>query len=258
VFRLGWLSSDPAEGPQEADMTRATGDYTDWCRIDYSPKIAMLPIVELESHLTGATTALEIGCGTGATTLQLAERGLDVVGIDISYEAIRKANQHAPAKTLGQLRFVQGDILRQTGLGKFDLVVMIRFLTCFPTLEHWESVLRSARSHLNAGGLLYVHDFLALPESETYRHRYEEGAAQGWRPGNFALNDADGNLVFIAHHHTPAELGQIAIGYETILLDTHDSLSMNGNPCRMFEFLGRSTRPDGTPRGCERRSPAPM
>ena len=34
----------------------------------------------------------------------------------------------------------------------------------------------------------------------------------------------------------------IANRYEKMLLNFHDSISLNGNACRMFEFLGKRSR----------------
>ena len=45
-------------------------------------------------------------------------------------------------------------------------------------------------------------------------------------------------MLFIAHHHSREELDEIMSPYEKVFLNIHDSLSLNGNACRMFEFLG--------------------
>lgn len=69
--------------------------------------------------------ALDIGCGTGTHALWLAERGFDVVGIDISTEAIALARaKGAAARVAGAIRFEVLDFLeaRPDG-GPFDLVL---------------------------------------------------------------------------------------------------------------------------------------
>lgn len=85
---------------------------------------------------------------------------------------------------------------------------------------------------------IYIHDFLTSSDNEAYRIRYEAGAKLGWRSGNFQVNDTRGHRLFIAHHHSSAEVTSIRARFENLNYRRHDSLSMNGNACRMFEFLG--------------------
>ena len=102
-----------------------------------------------------------------------------------------------------------------------------------------QALLDRAHVHVKPGGLIYIHDFLSVPEIDNYRVRYEAGARMGWRPGNFAVDDQQGQLLFVAHHHSEEEVAAIARSYEQVLLEIHDLVSMNGNACRMFKFLGR-------------------
>lgn len=54
----------------------------------------------------GALKVIEIGCGLGHYTMQIADLGVDVLGIDISETAIRKAKSNYP-----DCSFAVGDIL---------------------------------------------------------------------------------------------------------------------------------------------------
>jgi len=66
---------------------------------------------------------LDAGCGAGAMSLALAERGADVVAIDLSPEIVRHAASAMPAlKGGGHIRFLSGDMLADD-LGSFDAVV---------------------------------------------------------------------------------------------------------------------------------------
>jgi hypothetical protein len=141
----------------------------------------------------------------------------------------------------GTVRFLEGDFLDPVDLGKFDLVLMVRTLTCFSQQADWRALLTRSLECVAPGGLIYVHDSLFTPENDSYRERYKEGARQGWRSGNFAVPAKHGGLLFIAHHHSMEEVGEIMDPYEKIFLNIHDSLSMNGNACRIFEFLGKRT-----------------
>lgn len=48
---------------------------------------------------------LEYGCGTGSAAFELAGRGAEVIGIDISAVAVEQANASARARSLGGVRF---------------------------------------------------------------------------------------------------------------------------------------------------------
>jgi SAM-dependent methyltransferase len=219
-------------------MSTDASEYTTWRGIDYRPALPEIPLDSLAPYLFTGQTVLEIGCNSGRTALRLEKRGLEVLGIDINAEAILQAR--ATAKILNAaVRFIEGDFLERPDLGTFDLVVMVRVLTCFSQLEDWRALLTRSLDCVVPAGLIYIHDFLFMSENDSYRERYREGARQGWRTGNFAVPAKDGGLLFIAHHHSAEELSAIMNPYEKIFLNIHDSVSLNGNACRMFEFLGK-------------------
>jgi SAM-dependent methyltransferase len=75
--------------------------------------------------------ALDLGCGTGANVIHLAQNGFDSYGVDFSPVAIRKARQRAESAAVGAT-FVEGDLTQPSipGLdGQFD------FLMDFGTLD---------------------------------------------------------------------------------------------------------------------------
>jgi magnesium-protoporphyrin O-methyltransferase len=78
-------------------------------------------INQLPTDLRGARI-LDAGCGTGALAFELASRGADVIGVDISPQLIDIAIQRQPEHVDGSLRFSAGDML-DTTLGFFDHVV---------------------------------------------------------------------------------------------------------------------------------------
>ena len=72
---------------------------------------------------------LEIACGTGRFTVLLAERGADVVGLDISRAMLRQGREKAARADLTEtLEFVRGDAARLPFPDDhFDTVVAMRF-----------------------------------------------------------------------------------------------------------------------------------
>lgn len=66
---------------------------------------------------------LDAGCGAGVMSVALAERGADVLGIDLSPEIVRFASETLPnIEGQGRVELTSGDMLSPE-LGEFDAVV---------------------------------------------------------------------------------------------------------------------------------------
>ena len=75
-----------------------------------------------------AARAVDLGCGSGSVSVELAEAGFEVTGIDFSRVALRKARSAAMRRDLGQdrVRFFEGDLTAGAVAGvegPFDLLV---------------------------------------------------------------------------------------------------------------------------------------
>ncbi len=70
---------------------------------------------------------LDLGCGDGTTALPAAQRGANVLGVDIADNLVAAGNARATAEGLHNLRFQEGDAsdLRDLADESFDLVVSI-------------------------------------------------------------------------------------------------------------------------------------
>jgi ubiquinone/menaquinone biosynthesis C-methylase UbiE len=66
---------------------------------------------------------LDMGCGTGWTSVFLAKRGYDVTGIDIAPDMIFHANVNKQRAQLANLRFLAADYDELSFDGTFDAVV---------------------------------------------------------------------------------------------------------------------------------------
>jgi SAM-dependent methyltransferase len=68
---------------------------------------------------------LDLGCGDGTTAVPAAERGANVLGVDISSPLVAAARARAAAANLANLRFEEGDASDLESLkdDSFDLVV---------------------------------------------------------------------------------------------------------------------------------------
>ncbi|SEM96485.1 Mg-protoporphyrin IX methyltransferase [Loktanella fryxellensis] len=77
-----------------------------------------LLLAQLPADLTGCRV-LDAGCGTGAASVALAERGATVVGVDISPALIDIAARRMPAHLADRITWVAGDMLDDVD-GTFD------------------------------------------------------------------------------------------------------------------------------------------
>ena len=75
----------------------------------------------LPTDLTG-TRILDAGCGTGALAFEMATRGAEVVGVDISPQLVDIAKKRSPDDLRHKLTFRAGDMLNDK-LGTFDHIV---------------------------------------------------------------------------------------------------------------------------------------
>ncbi len=75
----------------------------------------------LPADMTGLRV-LDAGCGTGAATAAMAERGAEVVAVDISASLIDVARTRVPVTHLDKVSFHAGDML-DPALGRFDHVL---------------------------------------------------------------------------------------------------------------------------------------
>lgn len=87
----------------------------------------MLPIIKKANPMR----ILDIGSGAGTLSLLLASQGYEVVGIDVSAEAITKSRQSATHLNLQtKVNFLNYDIFEFISNEKFDLIL------CLEVIEH--------------------------------------------------------------------------------------------------------------------------
>lgn len=118
------------------------------------------------------TKVLEVGCGPGWLTLELARTGYDVIGIDVSPECIAVAENFAnvdPWKEhRSRLQYINGDIFCDHRLepGIFDAVI---FLGALHHFADQEKVMATVAQLLHPEGIILAH--------EPTRDRVTEGNA---------------------------------------------------------------------------------
>jgi 2-polyprenyl-3-methyl-5-hydroxy-6-metoxy-1,4-benzoquinol methylase len=152
-------------------------DETPLCSQEY-----VLPkVLDLMPAPSGGTRVLDVGCGNGAITAELANRGYSVVGIDLSEEGIEIARQRCPG---ARFEIMDADVELLDALAEepFDAVVAIEIV------EHLYkpvSCLRGWCEALAPGGTLVAstpyHGYLkniaiaASGKFDSHVHPLEEG-----------------------------------------------------------------------------------
>lgn len=110
----------------------------------------------IRKYAPGATTILNLGCGTGRHDFLLTEKGYAVTGVDMSKDMLAVANSNLSTfnPQLSAPQFIHGDI-RTVRLGKaFDTIISLFHVMSYQTTnEDLAAAFATARTHLNPGGV---------------------------------------------------------------------------------------------------------
>jgi SAM-dependent methyltransferase len=94
-------------------------------------------------------SVLDAGCGTGRVAIELAARGIDVVGVDLDQAMIGPARKKAPA-----LDWIQADLATVDVGRRFDVVVMAGNVMIFVEPGTEAAVVANMARHVEPGGHL--------------------------------------------------------------------------------------------------------
>lgn len=97
----------------------------------------------------GPRSVLDAGCGTGRVAIELAHRGVDVVGVDLDRTMLDTARRKAP-----HLTWVEGDLAAVDVGRRFDVVVAAGNVMIFLTPGSEGPVVANLARHLQPAGLL--------------------------------------------------------------------------------------------------------
>lgn len=116
---------------------------------------------------------LDAGCGTGRTGIELAQRGYEVVGVDLDAVMLDQARAKAP-----NLTWHQADLATVQLAERFDCIVLAGNVMIYVTPGSEATVLANLCSQLKPGGLV-VAGFESRPPtwSQLTPQRYVDIAA---------------------------------------------------------------------------------
>ncbi len=138
--------------------------------------------IEREINYDKTTQILDIGCGTGRHSIELAKRGYTVTGIDLSESQLTRAKEKASAQNLS-INFEKHDARELTFVDEFDLVIMLceGAFSLMETDEMNFQILRNASNALKAEGKLI---FTTLNGLFPLFHSVKEFLASATKEGN--------------------------------------------------------------------------
>ena len=119
----------------------------------YGEEVRSILAVAAEFGVNNPKRILEIGCGTGNHTIELAKGVEDLLAIDTDPDMVKMAEQKIARSGLQTVR-VRGEPVERISEGNFDLALaLFHVVTYIETREALQSFFRSIAKALHGGGL---------------------------------------------------------------------------------------------------------
>ncbi len=156
--------------------------YKEW-------KIREISLNLLTNHLNTSPKSriLDLGCGNGWMSHQLAKQGHEVMGVDLNLTELKQASE---CFSLPQLQFAYGDIQSDLNIGTFDWVIIsaaLQYFNCPNTLFD------QLKKYLSPNGKIIVMDTFFYSEKELLN-------AQKRSVGYFKKMNSDKMNNYYFHH----------------------------------------------------------
>ncbi len=160
--------------------------------------------IEKEAAHDKSLRILDIGCGTGRHCIELASRGYNVLGVDLSESQLQRAREKAAERNLN-IPFLQHDARNMPFDKAFDLAIMM----CeggFPLMEtdemNYDILLNASKALKSPGKLIFTTLNGLFPVfnsiDQFHENTHEEGNAM-YKSTGFNL------MTFRDHNITTAE-----------------------------------------------------
>lgn len=174
-----------------------------------------------------AKTIIDLGCGTGLLTVELAKRGHQMTGIEPS-EAMLAIAQAKPYAD--KIKWIQGSFEQMEGL-QTDMIFMTSHVAQFFVDDNeWRAMLQAAHKALNPGGHL-VFDIRQLSNppfvgwpTENNRRKFDNttaGAVEWW----FKLLNVENGRVRYELHYFFARSGEEVISVNELAFRSRDDIT---------------------------------
>ncbi len=121
-------------------------------------------IFTLISNNNGNAKLLELACGYGRNSILFAQNGLQVIGVDMSLHGLEIGENDRRKSNLGNIQFVQQDILEMNNSDEFN-VVFSNFIFHLFYEDERESLYQKSYQLICKGGI-FVNSFLSIDDSD--------------------------------------------------------------------------------------------
>lgn len=147
------MSSEPRVGSAEWQEWRRAVKLDDYeMRFDRMEAEGQNPHGEVDFVMQfDPWTALDAGCGFGRVGIELAERGVEIVGVDLDPDLLERARRRAP-----DLDWRLGDLATIELEGQFDLVVVAGNVIGFVEPASRADAVRNCARYVAPGGVLVI------------------------------------------------------------------------------------------------------
>jgi SAM-dependent methyltransferase len=184
----------------------------------------------LNPFLNKQSTIVDFGCGYGRIVKELRDLGFEnVCGFDTSKELI--------ARGISENDLTLYHIENPTELtledNSVDCIVLFAVLTCIPSNEGQNNLIKLLLSKLKKGGILYISDYYLQEKSvEVERYEYLNGDKNNY--GVFKLPEG---ATF--RHHTKEWIKTLTKDFEILIENPLIVKTMNGNIANGFQIIGK-------------------
>jgi len=213
--------SAPADWQLPVGVSRAVWEYTHDTTVAerYDADLATAPLLKADQELLTAIThapslVLDVGCGTGRAAIALANRAIQVVGLDLSEPMLRMAAKKPGGE---KVNWICGNAVElPLADGSFDAVIcLFATLGMIANGSARQHALDECRRVLRPGGklILHVHNLWHHVGTSAGRRLLlrDLGNRIAFRPtaGDFPMPSADGVPAWTMHLFTRRELAAL-------------------------------------------------
>jgi SAM-dependent methyltransferase len=197
--------------------------------------IGEVDFIEKEIRYDKSIRILDIGCGTGRHSIELAKRGYSVVGVDLSDAQLKRARENAEREKTS-LQFFRADARKLEFSREFDLALML-CEGAFPLMETDEmnfEILRNASNALKERGKLIfttlnglyplfhsVKDFINSQSENDFSKGHSFDLITFRESSEYETSDDDGNTLLLhcnERYYVPSEITWLlkSLGFSVI------------------------------------------
>lgn len=143
-------------------------------------------VMDLIPELDTGSSVLEIGCGSGLISFQIANQVNSYIGLDPSQRMLEMNRERSASLALDHMQWLEGyaDQLNEMDSSSFDLILMASTVQFFPGYFYLEQIVREAMRCLKPGGTLLIADVMDLRKKDSFIESIRQYRSRHGMPDN--------------------------------------------------------------------------